>query len=478
MFESAELGQTVDKTTWARRVPGLRTALLDAQADVREAGTFPVIVLIGGVDGAGKGETVNLLNGWLDPRHVVTHAMGAAKDEIVRGMPHMWRFWHALPPKGKVGILFGSWYSSPIVDRVYGKIKKGGLQRSIDEILRFEKMLTDDGACVVKLWFHLSKKAQRARLGALEKDRDTRWRVTATDWKHFGMYDEFRSVSEEVLRQTSTGDAPWTVIEGTDARVGAKHARRAAKAGPADLSASVPGKRVIHELDLSPTMKSKKKYDDELEHLQGKLSLLSRHASFARRSVIVAFEGSDAAGKGGAIRRITSALDARLYEVVPIAAPTAEERAFPYLWRFWRHIPRRGHVTIFDRSWYGRVLVERVEKLCEPAAWGRAYQEICDFEDQLVAHGAIVAKFWLAISQDEQLARFREREKLGFKRYKITAEDWRNRASWDEYEVAASDMVDRTSTERAPWTLVPANDKEFARIKILRTLCDRIEAAL
>jgi polyphosphate kinase 2 (PPK2 family) len=206
--------------------------------------------------------------------------------------------------------------------------------------------------------------------------------------------------------------------------------------------------------------------------------LLTRHAKFKGITVVAMFEGNDAAGKGGAIRRITSALDARFYDVIPIAAPTEEERAQPYLWRFWRHIPRRARVTIFDRSWYGRVLVERVEGFCSPADWMRAYSEINDFEAQLVRHNIVVVKFWLTISKDEQLRRFKEREVIGFKRFKITDEDWRNRDKWDAYESAVCDMVDRTSTKIAPWTLVEANDKNFARIKILKTLCLQIESAM
>ena len=222
----------------------------------------------------------------------------------------------------------------------------------------------------------------------------------------------------------------------------------------------------------------KKDYEAQLEKYQGKLNLLTRDPKFRKMSVIALFEGSDAGGKGGAIRRITGALDARHYRITPVAAPTEEERAQPYLWRFWRHIPRTGKVTIFDRSWYGRVLVERVENFCTEADWMRAYGEINDFEEQLVKNNTVLVKFWLTITKDEQLRRFKEREKTGFKRFKITDEDWRNRDKWDEYEHAVCDMVDRTSTEVASWTLVEANDKSYARIKILKTLCKQIEKAM
>jgi polyphosphate kinase 2 (PPK2 family) len=243
------------------------------------------------------------------------------------------------------------------------------------------------------------------------------------------------------------------------------------------IPASIDRVNVLKSLDLGLRL-DRKTYAKMRERYQGELNLLSRNPRFKDRSVILVFEGNDAAGKGGAIRRITQALDARQYETVPIAAPTEEERAQPYLWRFWRHVPRHGRIAIFDRSWYGRVLVERVEALAPEFHWARAYSEINDFEQQLTENGAIVIKFWLAISKDEQHRRFKEREKTAFKRFKITPEDWRNRKKWQAYEMAVCDMVDRTSTDIAPWTLVEANDKLYARAKVLRTICDRVEAAL
>jgi polyphosphate kinase 2 (PPK2 family) len=234
---------------------------------------------------------------------------------------------------------------------------------------------------------------------------------------------------------------------------------------------------VLSELDLKLKL-ADKPYQDQLAHWQGRLSELVRDERFKGRSLVCAFEGADAAGKGGAIRRIGVAMDARQYQVTPVAAPTEEERAQPHLWRFWRHLPRKGHVAIFDRTWYGRVLVERVEGFCSENDWLRAYSEINDFEHEMVDAGVIVVKFWLQISQEEQLSRFKAREAIEFKRFKITEEDWRNRDKWDAYQQAICDMVERTSTGNAPWTLVEANDKNYARVKILRVLCQRIEAEL
>ena len=491
MFESAELGHTVDKKTYDAQVPPLREALLDVQYEVLNQAAFPVIILVGGVDGAGKGATVNLLNEWMDPRHIRVHALGEpTEDERMR--PPMWRYWRALPPKGKTGMFFGSWYTEPIIRCAMDKADIDKLDAPLDEIRRFERMLIDEGALIVKLWFHLSKKEQKQRFRDLEKHAKTRWRVTDTDWEHHKRYNKFRKVSEHVLQTTSTASAPWIVVEGTDFRYRnlttgnvLLEAMRKRLAGPAEpeallaapLQAPIDGKTVLASLDLSQEI-SKKHYEKELEQYQGRLNLLTRDPAFRKLSLIAVFEGRDAAGKGGSIRRVSSALDARQYHINPIAAPTEEERAQPYLWRFWRHIPRPGRVTIFDRSWYGRVLVERVDGLCSESDWMRAYGEINEFEDQLAAHGTVLVKFWLAISKDEQLKRFKAREQVPFKNFKITDDDWHNRDKWDQYTDAVCDMVDRTSTERAPWTLVEANDKYFARIKVLKTLCQRLETAL
>lgn len=493
MFEAAELGHKLSKGEYKRIEPKLRVDLLNAQYQLSQLGKFPVIVLISGVRGAGKGETVNLLNEWMDPRHIHTHAFDNPSDEELE-RPPMWRYWRALPPKGKIGILFGSWYTAPIIDRVFRRSKAKDLLHAVEEINRFEKMLADDGALILKFWFHLSKKAQRKRLKALESDPQTRWRVTERDWSFFKLYDRFYRVSEDALRETSTAWAPWIVVEGSDPeyraltagktlleamskRLSAPPERRSKKSDAAPLVEPVDNLHLLDRLDLSQTL-PKKRYQKELVKLQGELAKLTRHSKFREHTVVLVFEGMDAAGKGGAIRRITGAVDARLYHTIPIAAPTDEERAKPYLWRFWRHLPRKGRFVIYDRSWYGRVLVERVEGFAAEADWLRAYSEINDFEEQLARGGAIVAKFWLQISKEEQYRRFKQREKTRFKQFKITPEDWRNREKWNAYQVAAADMIERTGTGHAPWTLVGANDKYQARITILKTLTRAMRARL
>jgi polyphosphate:AMP phosphotransferase len=404
----------------------------------------------------------------------------------------MWRFWQALPPKGRIGIHFGSWYTDPVVQRVMGHDRRAEFERRLSRIRHFERMLVSEGTLLIKLWFHLSKKAQKKRLNELAAHKDSSWRVTKADWKNFERYDDFVDICEDALRGTSVGEAPWYVIEGSD------HEYRSLTAGrllgdalEARLKGTKPviappappppppidGRTLLSSFDYKRTL-SRADYGKKLVKLQRDLNLLTRSKKMADRALVTVFEGMDAAGKGSTIRRITHALDARYYRIIPVAAPSEEERAQPYLWRFWRKIPGHGRAVIFDRSWYGRVLVERVEKFCSEFDWMRAYGEINDFEEQLAESGAIVAKFWLSITPGEQLKRFKARQDTPYKRFKITAEDWRNRKKWPQYARAVEDMLERTNTEPAPWDVVASDDKLFSRIETLEKLCGRIEAAL
>ena len=514
MFEAAELGRTISKEEFKRRVPKLRMELLESQRQLTEA-RFPVIVVFAGVDGAGKGETVNLLNEWMDPRWIVTRAFGEPSDEESE-RPEYWRYWRDLPRKGRIGLFLSSWYSRPVLDRVYRRNGAAAFDRQLDRIAAFERTLTDDGALILKFWMHLGKEAQKKRLRRLEKDPLTRWRVTKLQWQRWRMYGRFLTAAERALQRTSTADAPWTIVEGVDEayrsltvatsirdairtalaqRRGERQTSKAAASSSASrrkstgpghsqppAAAGVPGapaslSTILSSLDMSQQV-PKKVFVTELEEHQGRLNRLQRKAEAKGISTILVFEGWDAAGKGGAIRRITGALDARSYQVLPIAAPTDEERAQHYLWRFWRHLSRAGRVTIFDRSWYGRVLVERVEPFASEQEWKRAYSEINEFEEQLVGAGIVLVKYRVHITPDEQLRRFKDRETARYKQWKLTDEDWRNRSKWSDYEHAVNDMVERTSTRLAPWTLVEGNDKYFARLKILKTACSSLKAAL
>ncbi|HEX2566102.1 MAG TPA: polyphosphate:AMP phosphotransferase, partial [Burkholderiales bacterium] len=344
MFEAAELGHKLSKSQYKRIEPKLRADLLDAQFDLSKNGKFPVVVLISGVRGAGKGETVNLLNEWMDPRHIHTHAFDNPSDEE-RERPPMWRFWQKLPPKGRIGMLFGSWYTAPIIERVFKQNSAKDLLRSVGEINRFERMLADEGALILKFWFHLSKKRQKKRLKALESDPESKWRVTKRDWEFFKLYDRFYGISEGVLRDTSTAHAPWIVVDGSDPRyrsvtVGKAllEAIRQRLKAPPQVSQTAPLLRPIDKVNALSRMNlnqklEKARYENAIDKYQRRMALATRHPAFRERNVVCVFEGMDAAGKGGAIRRITAAVDARLYHTIPIAAPTDEERAQPYLWR-------------------------------------------------------------------------------------------------------------------------------------------------
>lgn len=504
MFRTAELGQQISKQDYREIEPVLRQELLALQRELLALSSTPVMIVFAGVDGAGKGATVNLLNEWMDPRWLTNCAYRAPSEEE-RERPEYWRFWRDLPAKGSIGLYMSSWHSRPVLDRVNEKITVPEFDEDLDRIINFETAQAVDGALILKFWMHLSKSAQKKRLRALEKDPLLAWQVTARDWQHWRMYDQFIEAAERLIMRTNTAHAPWSIVEGMDPNyravtvattirdamarrideIKAQQAlREATKQSVADLPdmltttpIALPSVTVLNQLNLEQTL-SRSDYRSQLKRYQAKLSLLHRRAFEQGTSTLVVMEGPDAAGKGGAIRRVISALDPHTYQVQPFAAPTDEERAHHYLWRFWRHLSRAGHVTIYDRSWYGRVLVERVEGFAQEIEWRRAYAEINDFEEQLIERGIVLIKIWLHISPDEQLARFKEREVIAHKQWKLTDEDWRNREKWNDYELAAHDMVQYTSTHHAPWVLVEGNDKRFARIKVLKTLCDALEKIL
>ena len=504
MFETAELGHKTPKTDWKERVPALREGLLEAQVRLRELG-LRAVVLFAGVDGAGKGETANLLNEWMDPHLLVTRAFTKPTREE-RERPYLWRFWRDMPGRGEIGIFLSAWYSQPLVDRVHGRTSMRELDDRLEEILSFERTLQQDGVLVLKFWMHLSKKAQKRRFKTLEADPLQKWRVTKRDWRHWNLYDHFIQTGEHIIARTSRGGAPWKIVEGEDHRyrsltvgeflldtlqrhiaekerqlaMAAERKAEETEAPPAEEAQgeeAQPPTTVLSRLDMSKSLE-RDDYREKLMRYQARLSLLQRTARERKISTILVFEGWDAAGKGGAIRRMVAALEARDYQVISITKPTDEEYAHHYMWRFWRHLPRAGRFTIFDRSWYGRVLVERIEGFATEREWRRAYGEINDFERQLVHHGIVLAKFWVNITPEEQEQRFEARRIVPFKRWKLTPEDWRNRNRWHDYELAVHDMVERTSTPIAPWHIVEGNDKRYARIKILETVCNTLEKAL
>ena len=504
MFEVAEIGQKMDKALFTTKARELQTSLLRVQQALSKS-PYAAIILISGVEGAGKGEVVNRLNEWFDSRGVETSAFWDQTDEQ-RQRPHYWRFWRALPARGRIGLMFGSWYTQPIVERAFDRIDEGEYKRRLQEIVEFEQMLTDDGVLLIKLWFHLKKSKVEKQLK--EDERNPHAYLSQTPWnkRYSKQFDRFAEVSEVAIRTTDVGSAPWHVIESADKhhrdytagalilehmeqklaplleapKPKARKSASAVKAPAAKKAVSGKGKKlptVLDSVDLEKQL-DVNAYANKLQKWQQELNRLSWLARKQQRSLVLMFEGWDAAGKGSTIRRITQSIDARLYKVISTAAPTDEEAAHHYLWRFWRHIPLAGYVSIYDRSWYGRVLVERVEKFAREDEWKRAYAEINHFEKQLVDSGIILVKFWLHISPEEQYRRFKEREQTPWKYYKITEEDWRNRDKWQDYKLAVNDMVAHTSTTLAPWHLIGANDKKFARVEVLKTICKTLEKAL
>jgi polyphosphate:AMP phosphotransferase len=494
MFEATKVGRTVDKATFKAQQGPLRTQLLEVQRELLQT-DIPVIILISGVEGAGKGEVVNRLNEWMDTRGVRTFAFWDETDEE-RQRPRYWRFWNALPPRGNLAVLFGGWYQGPIEHGFKGMCNDAELDAELNRIVDFERMLINDGALIVKFWFHLSERDQKIRLKELSRDDRSRWKMLPKKGKFHEHYHRYERVAERLIRHTDRGISPWYLIEARDRRyrdltVG-KTLLHAIKVRLSQPPATEPPPissylelpdissariTLLDQLDMSKSL-DRTTYKDELRELQQQLNELAWEAYNKKRSLVLVFEGVDAGGKGGAIRRFTSGIDARLYRAIPIAAPTDEEKAHHYLWRFWRHIPRAGYITVYDRSWYGRVLVERVEGFATDAEWRRAYSEINQFEEQLVESGTVLLKYWLQVSQEEQLRRFEDRERVPYKRYKITDEDWRNREKWPEYKAAVNEMVVHTNTEYAAWTLVEGDDKPYARIKVLRTLRDVLKKAL
>jgi len=494
MAKARDAAEKLSKKEYDEQVARIRAELVQLQVKLQES-PFKIVLILAGVDGAGRGEAINTLMGWLDPRGVETISVHRTSDNE-RERPFMWRFWRDLPTKGRMGIFVDSWYTETLREEARSKKALAELDRELRRIRHFERVLSDNGTLVVKVWFHLSKAEQGRRLRVLTSNPDTAWRVTPERLRAHRIYPRLAKTAEHIIAETDRPGARWIRLEAMDPRNRNltfaqtlldqfhEHAKRTTARSlkppqkPQRVIALHPaGRKRLLEMELDKKLSSQG-YEAKREKWLGRLNGAIRKAAAAKRSVIFVFEGQDAAGKGGAIRRLSSAIDARDYRVVPIAKPTDEEKAHHYLWRFWRQIPRDGLVTIFDRSWYGRVLVERIEGFCHPNEWKRAYDEINDFEGQLVDHGTIVIKYWLQVSKDEQLVRFRSRENTPYKQHKINAEDWRNRAQWDAYNTAIGDMLALTDSTVAPWHLVAANNKRYARFDVLRHAAKQISAAL
>lgn len=488
MLEKIDLNKRADKAGYkaAMKEAGERLGLL--QRACKEA-DIPVILVFEGMGAAGKGVQINRLIQNLDPRGFDVYACNRpSEEEQLR--PFLWRYWTRTPARGRIAVFDRSWYRSVQIDRFDGLVAEEDLAAAYEDILSFEKQLTDDGTVIIKCFLYIDRKEQEKRFRKLEASVDTAWRVTEEDWERNREFDRYLQMNEEMLERTDTDFAPWAIIEAKDkdyaalriadtviSRLGKELEARKKNA---DLKEEAPvletgfPNEVLSGVDLSKAI-SKEEYKIRMKELKKRLTRLHSQIYRLRIPVVIGFEGWDAAGKGGAIRRLTSPLDPRGYQVNPTAAPTDEEKVHHYLWRFWNRMPKAGHIAVFDRTWYGRVMVERIEGFCTRREWKRAYQEINEMESHLVNSGAVVLKFWLHIDKEEQERRFRDRENDPARRWKITDEDWRNRAKWDAYEEAVNEMLVRTSTTWAPWTIVEGNNKYYARVRVLETVVNALE---
>ncbi len=496
MLETADLTKKVTKEEYKKLAPTLGERLAALQQPLRQA-KLPVVILFEGWGAAGKGGLVGKLIENFDPRGFFVSSF-IAPTELERREPVLWRYWKAIPKQGQIAIFDRSWYLDVTTARIEEKLDDKTVEKRLRDISTFERQLTDGGTLILKFFIHIDKKEQKKRFEKLQQDKDTAWRVTDLDWQRNRRYEEYRRAFDEALQETNTANAPWCVISGMDRRAAALDvfaavvdgidgalARKAAAApeescaetkiqpGPFHLLsmpklAEIPLNRRLNERD----------YQSRLKEQQDLLSELHERMYRKKVPAVIAYEGWDAAGKGGNIRRVAKALDPRGYRVIPIAVPTPEELAHHYLWRFWTNLPRTGHIAVFDRTWYGRVLVERVEGLCKEDDWRRAYREINEFEHALCDWGAVVIKFWLQIDKDEQLRRFSTRQNTPSKQWKITDEDWRNRSKWDQYEICVNEMLRYTSTDFAPWHIVESQDKKYGRVQTLKIITDALRNCL
>ena len=507
MLEKVDLSKKLSKEEYKEKMSHLETRIGQLQRECK-ALKIPIMIVFEGFGAAGKGLQIGRLIQSMDPRGFHVFPIKNETEEE-RMHPFLWRFWTKTPEKGRIAIYDGSWYRRVLIDRFEKRTKEKELPEAFHSINSFEKQLTDDGTVIIKLFLDISRKEQKKRFEKLQKNKETAWRVTQGDLERNAKYNEYAAMMEDMLFKTDTDYAPWTIIEATDRRFATvkiyttvikamadqieKQERQKKKvtadqetedhmnvsevAREADKELRELQVSILSKADLSLKY-SREEYEEKLDKLQKKIEKLHGELYRRRIPVVLGFEGWDAGGKGGAIKRLTAKMDARGYAVNPTASPNDIEKAHHYLWRFWRAMQKAGHVAIFDRTWYGRVMVERIEGFCTKEEWQRAYKEINDMEKDLYDAGAVVIKFWMHIDKDEQERRFRERQENPEKQWKITDEDWRNREKWDQYEDAVNEMLLRTSTDYAPWVVVEGNDKNYARVKVLKTVVDAIEERL
>ena len=488
MLENWIKPQIPEEEELDERLHAARSKLSVLQMQIKEHG-LPVLVLFEGWGTAGKGSVLGKVIKNIDPRFFKVATMDEPTEEEGR-KPFLYRYFVKIPAKGKFEFLDSGWMDEVVKDVLHDKIGEKEYKKKIESVKRFERQLTDNGYLVMKFFFQISRKEQKKRIEVLKENKDTRWRVSGDeDWqnKH---YDKCMHVFDRYLNDTNSPADLWYIVDAKNRKWAELQVLETLVSGIEtalkNSNLAVPLLQNVFALEKIPKLSeisldkelSEEEYKKELKNLQSKLSELHNRLYRRKIPVVIAYEGWDAAGKGGNIKRITEALDPRGFEVHPIASPLPNEKARHYLWRFWNRLPKTGHIAIFDRTWYGRVMVERLEGFCSENEWQRAYNEINEFEKELSDWGAVIIKFWVQIDKDTQLARFEERQSTPEKQWKITDEDWRNREKWDLYETAVNEMLKKTNTTYAPWHVLESNDKKYARIKALKIVIDAIEAAL
>ncbi len=465
-----------------------RDRLAVFQTKIKEA-KLPVMVIFEGWGAAGKGSMIGRVIRSIDPRFFAVKTMAEPTPEDMR-YPFLYRYMKEIPEAGKFVFFDAFWMEEVISQKMTGIIDDSTYARRVKSINTTERSLTDNGYLVMKFFFHISRKEQKKRLKSLKGHKNTSWRVNLFDVLENKYYNDYLEVYDQFLEDTNRSAAPWYIIDAKDKKWAELQVLRFLNQGIdtalKNHALAAPIRQNIFPLNRTPLLSeislddktiTDEEYKAELDDLQKKLSDLHNVLYRKKIPVIIAYEGWDAAGKGGNIKRITAALDPRGYQVLPIASPEPHEKARHFLWRFWTRLPKDGHIAIFDRTWYGRVMVERLEGFCSENDWQRAYNEINEFEKELAEWGAVVIKFWVQIDNETQLERFTDRQNTPEKQWKITDEDWRNREKWSDYEAAVNEMLQKTNTTFAPWYILESNDKKYARIKALRIVVDTLKKA-
>ena len=467
-------------------IKALRGRLMAQQQEFRAKG-LPILVLVEGWSAAGKGSLINELISEIDPRNYNVFSPVLTPESESR-YPFLYPYAKAIPENGKIMFYDSGWMEDCVRRDLRREITRDEYKNRVRAVCEFERQLRDGGYLVLKFFLNISQQEQRKRMNALRENYETEWRVTSEDLWQQNEYKLFKEGYDAFMEKTGKV-IPWHVLDGSKRSLAARDALKllveqidkALEEGryvgkPFKESFPLLKMPKLAEVDLSPSL-TDEEYRKELKKLQKRLGELHNVVYRKKIPVILCYEGWDAAGKGGNIRRIARPLDPRGFDVMPIASPEPHELARQYLWRFWTRLPRSGHFCIFDRTWYGRVMVERLEGFCSEDDWKRAYNEINEFERQLTDWGAVVLKFWIHIDQDTQLARFNDRQNTPEKQWKLTEEDWRNREKWPQYEEAVDEMLQKTSTKNAPWFIIESNDKKYARIKTLKIVIEALEKA-